>query len=76
MFAQMTPLGRIGRPEEIAEAALFLASSASSFATGIDLVVDGGVRSFSCVAQGKRHGKDQCTSDRNGAHRLHTLRRA
>ena len=43
MFAQMTPLGRIGRPEEIAEAALFLASSASSFATGIDLVVDGGV---------------------------------
>ena len=43
MFAQMTPLGRIGRPEEIAAAALFLASSESSFATGIDLVVDGGV---------------------------------
>ena len=43
MFAQMTPLGRIGRAEEIASAAFFLASSESSFATGIDLVVDGGV---------------------------------
>jgi NAD(P)-dependent dehydrogenase (short-subunit alcohol dehydrogenase family) len=43
MFAQMTPLGRIGRAEEIATAALFLASNDSSFATGIDLVVDGGV---------------------------------
>ena len=43
MFSQMTPLGRIGRAEEIATAALFLASSDSSFATGIDLIVDGGV---------------------------------
>jgi NAD(P)-dependent dehydrogenase (short-subunit alcohol dehydrogenase family) len=43
LFAQMTPLGRIGRAEEIAVAALFLASSDSSFSTGIDLVADGGV---------------------------------
>ena len=42
MFAQMTPLGRIGRPEEMAAAALFLASEESSFSTGIDLVADGG----------------------------------
>jgi NAD(P)-dependent dehydrogenase (short-subunit alcohol dehydrogenase family) len=43
MFAQITPLGRIGRPEEMASAALFLASNDSSFSTGIDLVADGGI---------------------------------
>jgi NAD(P)-dependent dehydrogenase (short-subunit alcohol dehydrogenase family) len=36
------PLQRIGKPEEIARAALYLASDASSFVTGTALVVDGG----------------------------------
>jgi NAD(P)-dependent dehydrogenase (short-subunit alcohol dehydrogenase family) len=37
------PLGRVGRSEEIASAALFLASDESSFVTGVDLCVDGGL---------------------------------
>ena len=39
---QMTPLRRVGKPEEVAAAALFLASDAASFITGHNLVVDGG----------------------------------
>jgi len=40
--AAQRPLRRIGRPEDIAQAALYLASDASSFVTGTALVVDGG----------------------------------
>jgi NAD(P)-dependent dehydrogenase (short-subunit alcohol dehydrogenase family) len=40
--AAARPLGRIGRPEDIAQAALYLTSDAASFVTGTVLVVDGG----------------------------------
>ena len=39
----MHPMGRIGAPAEVAEAALYLASDAASFTTGIDLRIDGGL---------------------------------
>lgn len=42
-LAEVIPVGRIGRPEEVASAALFLASAESSFIAGIELVVDGGM---------------------------------
>jgi NAD(P)-dependent dehydrogenase (short-subunit alcohol dehydrogenase family) len=41
-FVSIIPMGRIGKPREIATAALFLASDDSSFVTGIELFVDGG----------------------------------
>lgn len=41
-MAGQVPIGRVGQPEEIAAAALFLASDASSFVNGVELFVDGG----------------------------------
>lgn len=38
----LTPMGRVGEPSEVANCALFLASSASSYLTGSEIVVDGG----------------------------------
>lgn len=43
MMIANTPMKRMGRPEEIARAVLFLASDEASFITGVDLFVDGGV---------------------------------
>jgi NAD(P)-dependent dehydrogenase (short-subunit alcohol dehydrogenase family) len=42
-LASQVPMGRVGRPDEIGKAAVFLASSDSSFVNGAELFVDGGV---------------------------------
>jgi Enoyl-(Acyl carrier protein) reductase len=42
-FKTMVPMGRMGKPEEIASVAVFLASVESSYVTGIDLPVGGGI---------------------------------
>jgi 2-hydroxycyclohexanecarboxyl-CoA dehydrogenase len=44
--AKTIPLGRIGRPEDMAEAALFLLSDESSFVTGQDIRINGGAQMF------------------------------
>ena len=46
MYIKMTPMGRLGRPEEMASAIFYLASGESSFTTGIDLIADGGLSEF------------------------------
>jgi NAD(P)-dependent dehydrogenase (short-subunit alcohol dehydrogenase family) len=45
-YASMIPLGRIGRPEEAAEAVLWLCSESASYVTGNSLIVDGGLTSI------------------------------
>lgn len=42
-IVSQVPLKRFGKPEEVAQSALFLASSASSYVTGVELNVDGGL---------------------------------
>jgi NAD(P)-dependent dehydrogenase (short-subunit alcohol dehydrogenase family) len=42
-FAAAVPFGRLGRPDEIASAALFLASYEATFIAGVDLPVEGGM---------------------------------
>ena len=43
MFSNSIPLGRLGMPDEIAKAVVFLASDDSSYITGTELFVDGGI---------------------------------
>ena len=48
-----TPLQRIGEPDEIAGAAVFLASAAGSFTTGQTIVIDGGTHGRRRAAKGR-----------------------
>ena len=43
LMRQRQPMGRLGNPEEIAYAALYLASDESRFVTGTNMIVDGGL---------------------------------
>ena len=43
LYRERTPLGRVGRPDDVASAISFLASDDSSFITGVELFVDGGL---------------------------------
>jgi NAD(P)-dependent dehydrogenase (short-subunit alcohol dehydrogenase family) len=42
VWLDMTPMGRVGEPSEVATAVVFLASAASAFTTGAILSIDGG----------------------------------
>jgi len=46
-LAENTALKRLGKPEEIAQAVIFLSSKEASFITGVELVVDGGLINYS-----------------------------
>ena len=50
---EVIPLGRLGEPQECADAALFLASPAASFVTGQILTVDGGRQLLDPLAAGR-----------------------
>lgn len=42
LFKEQTPMGRMASPQEMVGPAVFLASQAASYVTGVDLLVDGG----------------------------------
>jgi NAD(P)-dependent dehydrogenase (short-subunit alcohol dehydrogenase family) len=47
-YAGIVPLGRVARPQEVAEAAFWLLSDAASYVTGQSMIVDGGLMAWAC----------------------------
>lgn len=58
VFVQQVPLGRLGKPDEIADAVLFFASDKARFVTGQTLVVDGGYSAGKLSVSGPHEAND------------------
>ena len=54
VYKSITPLGRIGLPEDVAQLIIFLCSAAASFITGQDIAVDGGISLVAHASLGRK----------------------